>query len=384
MPKIYYVANARMPNEKAHGIQIAKMCEAFLTSGVDLTLVVPARKNTICTLKEFYGLSTTVPILRIPVPDLYLWGPVGFAVSSLFFMFFVELYLAYKKIMGERFFIYTIDMDNFSYAFLPLVGKTFTEMHTPKTPSLLQRFFFATVSGVVATNGLILRRFVDDYSLPSTQIISEPNGVDMKQFASEITQAEARVKLSLPGAEKIVLYIGRFYRWKGLDILAPACAKLPPEVKCYVVGGTKESFIEMTGVTKIPNNLIFIDARPPSEIPLWLQAADALLLLGTAKNEDSNRYTSPMKLFEYMAAKKPIVASATPAVSDVLTREDAFLFVPDDTLSLVNTIEKALLAIDAPERVRRAQNKVRAYTWDLRAKRILSFIASQTKGARTQ
>ena len=56
--------------------------------------------------------------------------------------------------------------------------------------------------------------------------------------------------------------------------------------------------------------LVFMGERPVGEIPLWLRASDALLLLGTNKNEDSSRYTSPMKLFEYMASKTPIVASA--------------------------------------------------------------------------
>ena len=41
--KIYYVANARMPTEKAHGIQIAKMCEALIEAGAKVELIVPRR-----------------------------------------------------------------------------------------------------------------------------------------------------------------------------------------------------------------------------------------------------------------------------------------------------------------------------------------------------
>ncbi|HEV8666352.1 MAG TPA: hypothetical protein VN665_00695, partial [Candidatus Paceibacterota bacterium] len=63
--KIYYVANARMPTEKAHGIQIAKMCEAFIESGIDLTLVVPSRKTTPESVQEFYNLRTPVAVQRL-------------------------------------------------------------------------------------------------------------------------------------------------------------------------------------------------------------------------------------------------------------------------------------------------------------------------------
>ena len=53
-----YITNVRMPAEKAHGIQIAKMCEAFSDCGVDLELIVPRRRNVI---KEdpydFYGIK---------------------------------------------------------------------------------------------------------------------------------------------------------------------------------------------------------------------------------------------------------------------------------------------------------------------------------------
>ncbi len=377
MRKLYYVANARMPNEKAHGIQIAKMCEAFVAHGIDLTLIVPRRQTQKQSLKDFYGLSHDVPRVLVPTLDLYRAGPLGFALGSFFFIVFVECLLWYKKMRGERFTVYTIDMDSFSYAPLPLVGKTFTEMHTPKTPSWVQRFFFVRATGVVATNGLIRQRLIDDYHLPETKVISAPNGVDLSSFALEVTRREAREKLSLPQDTKIVLYVGRFYQWKGLDIVLPACEKLPPGVQCYIVGGTKESFMQVTGATAIPHNLVFMGERPVGEIPLWLRASDALLLLGTNKNEDSSRYTSPMKLFEYMASKTPIVASATPAVTDVLSPSEAYLFEPDDADSLAQAVADALVGSDTPERAAHAQAKVRTLTWEMRARRIITFMQSR-------
>ena len=45
--KLYYIANARIPTEKAHGVQIMKMCEAFVDAGHEVKLIVPKRKNPI-------------------------------------------------------------------------------------------------------------------------------------------------------------------------------------------------------------------------------------------------------------------------------------------------------------------------------------------------
>src|SRR3990167_11234410 len=105
--KIYYVANARMPSEKAHGIRLAKMCEAFLLSGADLELVLPRRRGSNDDLKRFYGLKVDIPVKRLPVLNL------GFIISSLSFMFAYIVYLRGRK--GAI--LYTIDMDNFSFIF---------------------------------------------------------------------------------------------------------------------------------------------------------------------------------------------------------------------------------------------------------------------------
>lgn len=87
---LLYVANARIPTEKAHGIQIMKMCEAFSNLGINLELVIPKRK-----IKEdpfvFYGITKRFIIKRLPVIDTYGSGLLGywlaafsFAISSFF------------------------------------------------------------------------------------------------------------------------------------------------------------------------------------------------------------------------------------------------------------------------------------------------------------
>ena len=130
--KIYYVANARMPNEKAHGIQLAKMCEAFVDAGANFELIVPNRGEK-KSIRRFYGLDHDIPVKYLPIINTYNFGRFGFAFASLTFMFSYLFYLLFKNIKRENFIIYTIDMDQFSFLFIPFIGKKyFVEIHDAK------------------------------------------------------------------------------------------------------------------------------------------------------------------------------------------------------------------------------------------------------------
>ncbi len=75
--RIYYVANARIPTEKAHGIQIMSMCEAFASLGHEVTLVVPKRKNTLTDDPFLYnGVAKNFSIEQIATLDFPWIGTI--------------------------------------------------------------------------------------------------------------------------------------------------------------------------------------------------------------------------------------------------------------------------------------------------------------------
>lgn len=373
--KIYYVANARMPTEKAHGIQIAKMCEAFIQHGTDLTLVVPGRDTVDLDIQTAYGLKAPVPVEKISVPNIYEWGKLGFGIGTLCFMIGCALFFWRKKVQKEQFLIYTVDMDNVSNALLPLFAPTVTEMHTPKPANAAQTFFFPRATGVIATNELIKNALRDTFYLDERRLLVEPNGVDLAVFAPQQKSA-ARVALGLPQDAQIAVYVGRFYAWKGLEIL-PDAAQMPAGkgIAWYVVGGDEASFKKISHTKELPQNVHVVASQPLAGVAQWIAAADAVLVLGTKANEDSFKFTSPMKVFEYMAADRPVVASRTPALASVLSDKQVFFYDPDDAFSLAVVVAEAITNIPQIDaRVSAAHELVRLYTWDERAKRILAFI----------
>lgn len=368
--KIYYIANARVPNEKAHGIQIAKMCEAFIQAGADLTLVVPSRGSG--NLRQFYGLACEVPIRRLPVVNLQFLGPIGYRLTALQFMASSLLYVWSKVLLGERFVVYTIDMDSFSFTPLAWVPRpTVAEMHSTKRLGAFVRSFFKRAY-IIATNRLIGDGLAETFTIPAKRMIIEPNGVDESVLHHMVSAREARSRLALPLDKPFALYAGRFYKWKGLEILADAAVNSPLPI--YVAGGTREEYEHVT--KKSGMRLHFAGARPVGEMPLWFAAADVLLLLGTAKNEYSYRYTSPMKIFEYLAASRPTVASRTPAAASIMGDGTAFWYEPDNAKALSQAIQEAYTSPESGARVEAGRVLAVAHTWRRRAERILAFCAS--------
>ena len=111
------------------------------------------------------------------------------------------------------------------------------------------------------------------------------------------------------------------------------------------------------------------------DIPDYLQAADVLLMLFTW-DVPTIRYCSPLKVFEYMAAGRPIVGEAYPTITEVLKHnQTALLAKPGDFEDLCKNLKVALSGDGTSQMARLAREKAfNKYSWEIRAKSILSSI----------
>lgn len=369
--KIYYLANARMPTEKAHGIQIVKMSEALRATGADLTLVVP-RRGRAASLKEFYNLASDIPLVRLPVLP-YGWS---FWLGSFSFMLSVFVFLLSRKMVGERFLVYTIDMDQFSFALLPFLGVPyFVEIHDAKRCGILFHWLFSRARGVLTINYIIKKKLCERFGMPEQKVLVAPNGISREFFeAADIKTEDARRAAGLPQGKHIALYAGQFYAWKGLEIFADA-ARRAPDLLWYLAGGTREVFEKITGIRNIPDNLVCGGIRPYREMPLLMAAADALMVLGTRRDEYSYYHTSPMKLFEYLPVGRPIVAAATPAIKDMVLEKEVFFYEPDNAESMAAVVQEAIKnIIVSAEKIRAARTLAEKYTWKKRAALVFRYL----------
>jgi glycosyltransferase involved in cell wall biosynthesis len=179
----------------------------------------------------------------------------------------------------------------------------------------------------------------------------------------------------------VVAYAGHLYPWKGVDVFIEALRDLRG-VQGLIVGGHPlepdlARVQELAARFGIAARTTFTGLVPPSEVgPLLLDAR--VLVLPNPASATSATYTSPLKLFEYMAAGRAIVASDLPAFREVL-RDDgnALLVEPGNPHLLAMAIGRLLEHPELADRLaRRAFEDVSAFTWDRRAERLEELFGS--------
>jgi glycosyltransferase involved in cell wall biosynthesis len=173
----------------------------------------------------------------------------------------------------------------------------------------------------------------------------------------------------------VAAYAGHLYPWKGVEVFVRALAGTPA-VRGLIIGGHPgeadaqriqslvrelglEHRVEMTGLV------------PPGEVRTRLGAADILVLPNTASTI-SERYTSPLKLFEYLALGKPIVASDLPSIREVLSDgRTALLVPPGDAAALGCAISRLVSDPELGDDLGAAALALApAFSWDARAARL--------------
>ncbi len=377
--KIVYITNQRMPTDKAHGIQIAKMCEAFTNLGANVYLIAPFR---ISDIKEdffdYYSVKKSFRFKKIFSPDFYLPGildKVAFVVKN----FISALVLAVYTLFLKPYIVYSRDEPVvFLLSFFMKSHKLVFEAHKfPRSRLFFYRRFKKKNLKIVTISHGLESEFIK-LGFKQENIAVAPDGVDIEQFDIGGTKEEFRKKLDLPQDKKIILYAGHLFDWKGIDTLFSAAEYFDDDRLIVVVGGTeadlKKHKLKLND-RQFKNRIKMLGHKTHKLIPVFLKASDVLVLPNSGKEAVSRSFTSPLKLFEYMASKRPIVASDLLSIREILDENSAILVKPDDPVSLAEGIEKALRDNVLSDKISyNAFEKVRRYSWSNRARDILSVI----------
>jgi len=289
------------------------------------------------------------------------FGFWGFWLERLSFLWSAKHYLSPHKFD----FLYT--RDELTGIFFE---KYILELHDLSVKLFsFRRKLFSKAELIFTLTNLMKQELIANYQIAEDKIFVSPDGVDLEKFNLNITQVEARKRLNLPQEQKIILYSGHLYPWKGAQILAEAAKQV--EGTCYFIGGTEKdhnNFLQTNHELINSGKVVAPGFRSHTEIPYWLAAADVLVLPNSGKETISARYTSPLKLFEYMAANRPIIASDLPSLREIMNEKNAIFFTPDNSDSLAGAIKKVLSdPVMAKNISEQAFQGVQAYTWQKRA-----------------
>jgi glycosyltransferase involved in cell wall biosynthesis len=385
--RILYFADIRFPIERANGIQTMETCYALGERGHDVRLIVrPDTHNPARDPFAYYGLrqSDRVTIERAAVAGPQLARRVGY-LSFAFgralgrtradMLMTRDLGTASMLIRLPRSMRAPLIYESHGYA--PDVAAALPEMLTTAraaSAARLRRLAKREAAAWHGADGYItitsgLRSTLEEKfgARPRTAVIAD--GVRLQD----------RPGFNLPSGSVIVGYAGHLYPWKGVDVLIQAVARTSGASAMIVGGheaeGDRSRLEALAARLGIRRRVSFTRHVEPSQVPGLLRRATILALPNTA-SAASTHFTSPLKLFEYMAAGRAIVASDLPAIREVLTHEKNALLVPaGDPAALAAAIER--LAGDrglAHRLAEQAFADVPDYTWERRAARIEALL----------
>lgn len=383
--RVLYFADIRLPLDRANGIQTMETCHALAERGHDVTLVT--RPDTETPRRDpyaFYGLPrhSGLQIEQAPVTGPALAKRVGYLAFA----------LGRAMGRGRPHVIFTRDLGAAamfarmpatlgpplvyeSHGYAPDVAAELPRLVSTASPAgarkldrlaARERLVWREAAGYVTITSGLAAVLAERFG-PRDNLAVVPDGVRL---------APGRRFMPPPAwAPPVVAYAGHLYPWKGVDVLLDALARVPSARGLIVGGHDRESDLPRVRARAhelgLAGRVEFTGHVPPGSVAPHLVSAH-VLVLPNLPSTISTHFTSPLKLFEYMAAGRAIVASDLPAIREVLHHEENGLLVPaGDAGALAAAIERLIAHPDlAIGLARTAFDAAADFGWNRRAARL--------------
>lgn len=370
--KLAYIANSAMPTEAANNVHVMKMCAALVEAGLEVSLYAeraPGYKGDGMELHSRFATRYSFPIFFEPRDKRG-------REHMLYRLLLRALKEGCTHIYSRSFEVALLA----SLADLPVI----LERHQICKPAQFAFMRFLIQSSSMAQLVAISKPLKMHYAAFKNNFVRKIT--ILHDAADLLPEQPSPFILGLanrPGRN--VGYVGHLYPGKGAE-LCHVLAQHMPEVSFHMLGGTPEDVSHWRQKASGLNNLVFHGHRPPSEVPGFIAAVDICIapflrrvMVSGGKDDVANVF-SPLKIFEYMAQGKPIVASDLPVLREVLRDgETAFLCDPDRPETFVDSINR-LITDPALGRSLGAAAKAECeshYTWLARAKAVMELFGHE-------
>lgn len=389
--RILYLADIRFPLDRANGIQTMETCYALGERGHEVRLLV--RPDTARQPRdpfEFYGLAplASLQIERVPVtgPEpvrrlTYVGAAVGAALGGRRRVDVVmtrDLMVGATALRAPRWARAPIVYE--SHGLAPVFAETQADMLSDGRGAPARKL------RRLAARELRVWRRADGYVTITQGLADDLAARFGRRGDVAVVPDGARVDAArrftepAPGPSPLVVYAGHLYPWKGVDVLIRALAHLP-QVRATIAGGhpaegDRARLEALAASLGLAGRVTFTGFISRADVSTLLASADVVVMPHTS-TPVSDRYASPLKLFEYMAAGKPIVASDLSAVREVLRDGDTGCLVPaEDDRALAAAIGRVVGDRTFAARLARgAFDEAGRYTWARRAERLEVVLA---------
>ncbi len=369
--KIAYLASSIIPSYSANSIQVMKMCNAFVEIGNEVTLIVPNKKAMGLELVDcfdFYGIRPNFKIEKISLLNIR-----GQSILYGFRSAYRAKYFNPELVYGRNV---------ISCSIASLLGlNTMFESHSPIADSgFVSKVLFSIMirrqnfKRLVVISGALREFYSEHYPSISNNTIVAHDGADTPH--STILYDHKIVSDRLQ-----VGYVGSLYNGRGLELISSLAEKCS-WCDFHVIGGSNDDEKKYKQ-QHIPHNLTFHGQVPHGNIKHCYDKLDILLApyqrqIATQAGNNTVRWMSPLKIFEYMSAGKAIVCSDLPVLREIMRHGDTVIFCAPD---IVDDWCNALVALrdNIELRMLLGSNAQREfltnYTWYKRARKVLENIA---------
>lgn len=392
--RILYLADIRFPLERANGRQSFETCRALAASGHDVTLVV--RPDTMRPGRDpylFYGGDRQPSLVVSRVPSLpgaplrraaYVTAAVARAISSGPDVLFTrDLAIADLILRLPRSLRPPVVFESHGYSPVvalerpaalsggPVASKRKLRRLTRREARVWHR-----AAGYVTLTRVHQQELEDRFGTRSNSAVV-PDGVNLRSGQTPAAPS--------PSGPFTIVYAGHLYPWKGVDVVIDAIAAVA-DARLRIVGGQPGEhdhvrLDELARARGVHDRVTLTGWLPPSSVAAELALGHVLVLPNT-RTLVSERYTSPLKLFEYMASGRPIVASNLHAIGEVLRHDENALLVDagsSDALAaaIIRLKDDAALA---SRLAAQAFEDAMHYGWDARADRLSLVLETARTG----
>lgn len=367
--KILYLSNSIIPSRTANSIHVMKICQAFAQNGHEVVLMTPNYSSRVepevKNCYEFYGVDACFKIKKIPRRYYKLNKLINY-YSNL-----VNILVKRQKpdLVYAR--CHGLELYDFSALGLPIV---FEAHRLYKDNFQLARLLLSKhLKRLVVISHILQKDYQGLYSIPDSLIKVVHDAAD---------EPREDKQLKLASSQRLqVGYVGHLYPGKGMEIISEL-VKLCGWADFHIVGGLAEDIDYWKNKLQGNSNVYFSGFLPPSETTRYRQACDILLApyqrqVIVGGNIDVGRWMSPLKIFEYMAAGKAIIASDLLVLREVLThRTTAWLCPPEEIKSWIAALT---YLHENPEYRNYLGSKAREvfkkhHTWQVRAAKVLESL----------
>ncbi|MEA3437529.1 MAG: glycosyltransferase [Thermodesulfobacteriota bacterium] len=362
--KIVYISTSIIPSRTANSIHVMKMCQAFADNGHEVTLLAPDHKDqyekNITSIYDFYGVRRNFKIIKIPIPKIRVRTLV-YTFSILKHLFFNKPELVYGRCLRG---CYISSLTGF---------KTIFESHKLEW-GIIKLTKSKNFEKLVVISQALKDRYATDGQINERMIQVVHDGAD------KVNDFETKAKLKGKKNNLKVGYVGHLYQGKGMEVIEKISDKVSDDIEFHIIGGMKND-IEFWSNTICSKNVYFYGFVSQSKVSSYINSLDICILpnqkivrgYGAGKNIGSNigDFTSPLKMFEYMAHKKPIIASDLKVLKEVLNDDIALLVNPENGNQWIDAINKLK---DKNLRETISNNAIKEfnnYTWKNRANKVL-------------